>query len=589
MAHDVFISHSSKDKAVADATCAWLEASGVSCWVAHRNIRPGSSWGTSIIQAIRASRVMVLIFSNHANASPQITREVERAVNFGKRIIPMRIEDVLPEGDMEYFLGVPHWLNAYSQPLETHLDELVSIVKEIPAIPGTPAETTNLEEVMAGPMPEKADAPAEEAMEVPEVTPEQIPQPVQRVEETTPPASPPSSKKSRAPSVPGVPFLRNAVTAFGSYLEKTAAEKRIRRDQIAYEDALRKEQELEAQRQAKREAEALKEAELEAQAKAAAQAAAEEAERRQEAERRAAEEAAAEQRAREIAAAQKAEADAAAAALAAYQPKAGQEWTNSLEMKFVPAGTDGVLFCTGTVRVQDWRAFVQATGYKQTGGIFVMKAVENAKGIMSLIWALDPKASWERPGFDQGPTHPVVGVSWNDAETFCQWLTKKEQGEGRLGLHQMYRLPTDAEWTTAAGDGKYPWGDDWPPPEGAGNYGDEAFASRLPGKGWQHIPGNSGYSHTSPVGSFASNAYGLYDMGGNVWQWCENDSPTISDETMKTSPASEAGGLTHRVLRGAAWNTKQSVDLRCACRVYASPDNRKDSCGFRCVVAVSAR
>ena len=83
MAHDVFISHSSKDKTVADATCAYLEGQGVRCWVAPRDIRPGANWGASIVEAIRGARVMILIFSSHANASPQIKREVERAVHFG--------------------------------------------------------------------------------------------------------------------------------------------------------------------------------------------------------------------------------------------------------------------------------------------------------------------------------------------------------------------------------------------------------------------------------------------------------------------------------------------------------------------------
>src|SRR5438067_8123475 len=118
MAHDVFVSHSVKDKAVADAIVARLEADSVTCWIAPRDIVPGSDWGESIIDAINPSRVMVLVFSQNANESPQIKREVERAVHKGIPIIPLRIEDVTPSKSLEYFISTPHWLDAFTPPLE---------------------------------------------------------------------------------------------------------------------------------------------------------------------------------------------------------------------------------------------------------------------------------------------------------------------------------------------------------------------------------------------------------------------------------------------------------------------------------------
>jgi hypothetical protein len=131
MAFDAFISHSSKDKAAADAACAVLEGAGVRCWIAPRDIRPGGEYGAAIIEAIDQCRVMVLIFSLSANDSHQIHREIERAVAKGVPIIPVRIEEVAPTKSMEYFLGGIHWLDALTAPIENHLQQLAQTVKAI--------------------------------------------------------------------------------------------------------------------------------------------------------------------------------------------------------------------------------------------------------------------------------------------------------------------------------------------------------------------------------------------------------------------------------------------------------------------------
>lgn len=124
MAHDVFISHSSRDKPVADAVCAILEARGIRCWIAPRDILPGASWAESLIDAIQAAQVMVLVFSANANASAQVHREVERAVHLGLTIIPFRIEATAPTKTMEYFISTPHWLDAMAPPLDGHIERL---------------------------------------------------------------------------------------------------------------------------------------------------------------------------------------------------------------------------------------------------------------------------------------------------------------------------------------------------------------------------------------------------------------------------------------------------------------------------------
>jgi hypothetical protein len=212
-------------------------------------------------------------------------------------------------------------------------------------------------------------------------------------------------------------------------------------------------------------------------------------------------------------------------------------WVNSLGMKFVPVAGMGVLFSVWDTRVQDFEAFVADTNYDATGGMYSLeKDGWKQRG-----------ATWREPGFSQGPTHPVVGVNWNDANKFCEWLTRREQGSGMLPHGRVYRLPTDAEWSVGVGlqgeegtnpkekDRKielYPWGKEWPPPKGAGNYaGEESKIGQEPSD-WPVIEGyNDGYPRTSPVGRFMANDTGLYDMGGNVWQWCEDwfDGSEIGD------------------------------------------------------------
>ena len=131
MAHDVFVSYSVKDKTTADAICATLEANGIRVWIAPRDVMPGSDWGESIIEAIEQSKVMILVFSANSNASPQIKREIERSVNKGVTVVPFRIDDILPSKTLEYFISTQHWLDAFTPPLEKHLDSLVSILHSI--------------------------------------------------------------------------------------------------------------------------------------------------------------------------------------------------------------------------------------------------------------------------------------------------------------------------------------------------------------------------------------------------------------------------------------------------------------------------
>lgn len=156
MSHDAFISYSVLDKPVADAACATLEASGIRCWIAPRDILPGMDRGEAIIDAINSSRVVILVFSSHANTSPEIKREVERAVSKGIAILPFRIENVPLSKSLEYFISVPHWLDALTPPLEKHLTvlaEKASMLLSVPlsgALRKSPPEIKKKDELQIG-------------------------------------------------------------------------------------------------------------------------------------------------------------------------------------------------------------------------------------------------------------------------------------------------------------------------------------------------------------------------------------------------------------------------------------------------------
>jgi formylglycine-generating enzyme required for sulfatase activity len=252
---------------------------------------------------------------------------------------------------------------------------------------------------------------------------------------------------------------------------------------------------------------------------------------------------------------------------------ADQPFRNSLGMKFVPVAIRGgptsqqrVLFSVWDTRVQDYEPFVKETG-----------------------------TQWPQAEFPQDPTHPAVNVSWEDAQLFCQWLTTRDHAAGLLSAKWRYRLPSDHEWSCAVGlqdkedleklpsekSGKiadeYPWGGGWPPPKGAGNYAGEelkpAVAAGTYAYGRDMVAGYADdFVYTSPVGSFAANRFGLFDMGGNVWQWCGDWFDAEHKE---------------RALRGASWRTSARPYLLSSVRMRGAPDARIMNYGFRCVLAAS--
>lgn len=256
-------------------------------------------------------------------------------------------------------------------------------------------------------------------------------------------------------------------------------------------------------------------------------------------------------------------------------------FVNSLGLEFVPVpGKEGVFMSRTETRVRDFRAYTEAMDFVQTGGANLLKFKDDKP-----TWELDEKASWEKPGFTQSEDHPVVCVSWEEARGMAAWLSKEEPG-------LTYRLPTDAEWSAAVGSvGKYPWGNAWPPPKGAGNYlGSEGVKNR-PGSGWSTAyDHDDGAEHTVRIASYTENRFGFFDLGGNVFEWCEDEYKA----SMNDADALEAysvlrnekhtDGTPFRVLRGGSWLNYAEVYLRSSCRISEPPTLRGDDNGFRFVV-----
>ena len=131
MSFAVMISHSTKERPIADAICQRLEAAGFPCWIAPRNIPAGAEWTAAILEGIASSRMMVLVFSGNANDSKHVTREVLYAGDNQKPVLPFRVEKTNPTGGIAYYLLGVQWLDACSLPLEPHLDTLVSRVRRL--------------------------------------------------------------------------------------------------------------------------------------------------------------------------------------------------------------------------------------------------------------------------------------------------------------------------------------------------------------------------------------------------------------------------------------------------------------------------
>jgi serine/threonine protein kinase len=238
---------------------------------------------------------------------------------------------------------------------------------------------------------------------------------------------------------------------------------------------------------------------------------------------------------------------------------------NHLGMKFVPIPGIKPLVCTTVTTVEQYKTAAQ----------------DKSAGL-----------EFRAPNFPQEPNHPVVNVSFEEAKKFCAWLSKKEG--------KKYRLPTDSEWTAAATADQYPWGESLPPPKNWGNYAgeelhklDQADIQRVFGGDWHLIEGYSDpHPYTAPVESSATNAHGLHDMGGNVWQWCDTAYKTTlnSEATLREHPffrIEKSGGLPNQVLRGGSWREALPLLMMTSCRNVENPKKFDSFSGFRCVLELT--
>ncbi len=233
------------------------------------------------------------------------------------------------------------------------------------------------------------------------------------------------------------------------------------------------------------------------------------------------------------------------------------------------------------VTVDQFAAFVKDSGYKteaEKDGYSVGAEILDGK----IGFGRVDGCSWRNPSFDQKGDHPVVQVSWNDTKAFCDWLSMKSG--------KTVQLPTEAQWEYACRAGAktvYPWGDDPGNGKAWANCADQILKKKLPNLPveFKFFSWDDGFAFTSPVGSFKGNAFGLYDMIGNAWEWCQ-DRYGDYDKEAASDPTGEETGA-RRVLRGGCWFNGPQV-CRSAFRLPTAPNWRTDAIGFRVSVVAGA-
>jgi formylglycine-generating enzyme required for sulfatase activity len=228
------------------------------------------------------------------------------------------------------------------------------------------------------------------------------------------------------------------------------------------------------------------------------------------------------------------------------------------------------------VTVAQFRAFVDATGFQTT-------AEATGKGGEHLVSAnyqfqTRPEFTWRSPGYQQDDDHPAVHITYDDAQSFCRWLSKKEG--------KTYRLPTEAEWEYACRAGstrEFGFTDHPALLERMGNVPDAALEAALGGSYPVAANWTDGAAFTAPVGSYIPNAFGLYDMLGNAFEWCQDwYDPAYYSLSPASDPPGPATGA-KRVQRGGGFS-HHAFHARPGARDFEQPDKPQSNVGFRVVM-----
>lgn len=515
--YDVFVSYSSKDKTIADAVVAAMEAEGIRCWYAPRDIAPGSDWADSITQAIQDCGIMVLVFSETANRSQRVIDEINFAIDQGKMIIPFRIEPYNPTGALSLHLSSRHWLDAYEPSWDAHLDRLVESVAVNLKGSGNNVQISG----------RAANAIVDQ---------EEIPQnPIEADANISQEEKPP--RKITAGSTLGkVPIWTWAVIAGMAVILGYIAISGLPR--FASQPAMTSTVKMAGQDQTTpSQPSTTSTIEMASMAPSPTPSVAP---------------------TDEI---DPTETDSAPTLTATPLPTpSGTYGINPKDgavLLYIPPG-EFIMGRNDTEADEGPEHTVTLDGYwiYQTEVTNAMWSACTENLDCPLILRMSNPNLYKQ-GYEN---HPIVNVSWHDANEYCS----------NVGG----RLPTEAEWEYAAGGATglddYPWGSQAPSSELA-NYGGDV-------------------GETTAVGSYpagVSDVVEIYDMSGNVAEWVAD---WYDAEYYQKSPANNPSGPetgTNKILRGGGWNSGEDA-LRITFRQEFFPDFRFGYWGFRCVLPVDA-
>lgn len=486
----IFISFAHDDRKAAETICTALEQRGLKCWIATRNIAPGDNFQEAITRAIRAAKTMLLVFSGHANNSIEVKKEIALASRYNVIVVPVRVEDVVPNDALTYELAVRQWIDMFDD-WERAIERLVIHLKSTaeadaaatpamsPVGPAAPQSPTAVQPPIPAPAAQRRSllpiligiivivAIAAGALAWHLMPPSQS---TTAAQSGPPPAAPPPAPSLAAPpATPAAPPPAAPVPPQPADATPPSAAAPPGAPQAPAEVAPRP---------------------------------------------------------------TPAPAAAAAPSEPAGNPKIFRDCPHCPEMVVIPAGSSQIgstaaeaqrygtpgddafheqpqhavtiakPFAIGKFSITrgEFAAFARATNFQRRPGC--------ARPVGG-NWEIMPGAGWEEPGFRQTERDPVVCMNNLEIEAYLEWL------RGQTG--KAYRLPSEAEWEYAARGGTttaFYWGDDPSLACAYENLGDQSFRTRY--GGGNGLQCNDGYSDTAPVGSFKPNPFGLYDMLGNV-------------------------------------------------------------------------